>query len=90
MIALAWANSLPEGKLKDRALTTVIVSIADSDPREAAKMINALPASSQDDAAGSLAARWAAEYRYTTQVMRGAQAKDAFPEFLARKGISAS
>ena len=30
-----------------------------------------------------------AEHRYTTQVMRGAQAKDAFPEFLARKGISA-
>ena len=37
----------------------------------------------------SLEARWAAEHRYTTQVMRGAQAKDAFPEFLARKGIQA-
>jgi len=36
----------------------------------------------------SLEARWAAEHHYTTKVMRGAQAKDAFPEFLARKGIS--
>ena len=39
---------------------------------------------------GKPGARWAAEHRYTTQVMRGAKAKDAFPEFLARKGISAS
>ena len=57
--ALAWARTLPDGKLKDRALSTVIVSMADHDPREAAKMIRSLPASSQDDAAGSLAARWA-------------------------------
>jgi enoyl-CoA hydratase len=35
-------------------------------------------------------ARWQAEYEYTTKVMRGAKAKDAFPEFLARKGISAA
>ncbi len=35
-------------------------------------------------------AQWAAEYEYTTKVMRGAKAKDAFPEFLARKGISAA
>src|SRR5271165_2795602 len=34
-------------------------------------------------------AQWAAEYEYTTKVMRGAKAKDAFPEFLARKGIAA-
>jgi enoyl-CoA hydratase/carnithine racemase len=33
-------------------------------------------------------AQWQAEYDYTTQVMRGAKARDAFPEFLARKGIS--
>lgn len=30
--------------------------------------------------------QWAAEQRYTTQVMRGAKAEDAFPEFIARKG----
>ena len=57
--ALAWARTLPDGKLKDRALSTVVVAMADNDPREAAKMINSLPVSSQDDAAGSLAARWA-------------------------------
>jgi enoyl-CoA hydratase len=35
-------------------------------------------------------AQWAAEHEYTTKVMRGAKARDAFPEFLARKGISAA
>ena len=34
--------------------------------------------------------QWAAEVEYTTQVMRGAKARDAFPEFLARKGIAAT
>ncbi len=57
--ALAWANTLPDGKLKDRALSTVIVSMADSDPRGAAKMLPTLSASARDDAAGNLAARWA-------------------------------
>ena len=40
--------------------------------------------------AESLVERWSAEHHYTTEVMRNARAKDAFPEFLARKGISAS
>ncbi len=35
-----------------------------------------------------LEAQWAAEKDYTTHVMRGAKAKDAFPEFIARKGRS--
>jgi enoyl-CoA hydratase len=30
--------------------------------------------------------QWAAEKNYTTHVMRGAKAEDAFPEFIARKG----
>jgi enoyl-CoA hydratase/carnithine racemase len=30
-----------------------------------------------------------AEFDYTTNVLRGAKAKDAFPEFIARKGIAA-
>jgi enoyl-CoA hydratase/carnithine racemase len=34
--------------------------------------------------------QWRAEYEYTTKVMRGAKARDAFPEFLTRKGISAA
>ena len=30
------------------------------------------------------------EHQYTTDVLRGAKAKDAFPEFMARKGLTAS
>ncbi len=35
-----------------------------------------------------LEAQFAAETKYTTNVMRGAKAKDAFPEFIARKGLA--
>jgi enoyl-CoA hydratase/carnithine racemase len=35
---------------------------------------------------GDLEAQWAAEKDYTTHVMRGAKAEDAFPDFIARKG----
>ena len=34
----------------------------------------------------SLEAQWAAEKDYTTHIMRGARAEDAFPDFIARKG----
>jgi enoyl-CoA hydratase/carnithine racemase len=34
-----------------------------------------------------LEAQWDEERRYTTQVMRNAKAREAFPEFIARKGI---
>jgi len=34
----------------------------------------------------SLEEQWANERAYTTQVVRGARADDAFPEFIARKG----
>ncbi|WP_428535827.1 enoyl-CoA hydratase/isomerase family protein [Rhodopila sp.] len=33
-----------------------------------------------------LEAQWAAEKAYTTNVMRGAKAEDAFPDFIARRG----
>jgi hypothetical protein len=33
-----------------------------------------------------LEAQWAAEKSYTTHVLRGAKAEDAFPDFIARKG----
>jgi enoyl-CoA hydratase/carnithine racemase len=33
-----------------------------------------------------LEAQWTAEKDYTTHVMRGAKAEDAFPDFIARKG----
>ena len=32
--------------------------------------------------------QFATEHDYTTRVMRGAKAKDAFPEFIARKGLA--
>ena len=34
-------------------------------------------------------AQWQAEYDHSVHVMRGAKAKDAFPEFMARKGMKA-
>jgi hypothetical protein len=30
--------------------------------------------------------QWASERDYTTNVLRGAKAEEAFPEFIARKG----
>ena len=33
--------------------------------------------------------QYATEHEYTTRVLRGAKAKDAFPEFMARKGLKA-
>jgi enoyl-CoA hydratase len=38
--------------------------------------------------AQDLEAQWDAERRYTTEVMRNAKAREAFPEFIARKGIT--
>jgi enoyl-CoA hydratase/carnithine racemase len=35
----------------------------------------------------SVEEQWEEERRYTTEVMRNAKAKEAFPEFIARKGI---
>ena len=34
----------------------------------------------------TLEEQWTNERDYTTNVMRGAKAEDAFPEFIARKG----
>ena len=36
----------------------------------------------------NLESQWVAEKEYTTHVMRGAKAEDAFPDFIARKGRS--
>jgi hypothetical protein len=35
---------------------------------------------------GTLEEQWAHERDFTTNVLRGAKAEDAFPEFIARKG----
>ena len=70
-----------------RAKTMEIAKMIASNQGGAVKGVKALLLEQQGE---NLAERWAAEHRYTTQVMRGARAKDAFPEFLARKGISTS
>ena len=36
----------------------------------------------------NLEEQFAAEHEYTTHVLRGAKAKDAFPDFIARKGLA--
>jgi len=76
---------VPKSQL--RAKTMEVAKMIANNHRGAVKGVKALLLEQQGK---DLAASWAAEHRYTTQVMRGAQAKDAFPEFLARKGISAS
>ena len=70
-----------------RAKTMEIAKLIASNHRGAVKGVKSLLLEQQ---AESLAERWSAEHRYATEVMRNAQAKDAFPEFMARKGISAS
>jgi hypothetical protein len=37
-----------------------------------------------------LEAQWDEERRFTTEVVRNAKAREAFPEFIARKGIEVS
>ena len=38
--------------------------------------------------AQDLEAQFNAEHEYTTNVLRGAKARDAFPEFIKRKGLT--
>jgi len=76
---------VPKGQL--RAKTMEIAKMIANNHRGAVRAVKVLLLEQQ---AKSLDARWSAEHRYTTQVMRNARAKDAFPEFLARKGISAT
>lgn len=70
-----------------RAKTMEIARMIAGNHRDAVKGVKALLLEQQ---AENLEGRWSAEFRYTTDVMRNARAKDAFPEFLARKGISAN
>ena len=69
-----------------RAKTMELGKMIAGNHRGAVKGVKALLLQQQGE---GLEARWEAEHHYTTHVMRGAQAKDAFPEFLARKGIAA-
>src|SRR6516165_3092367 len=74
---------VPKSEL--RMKTMEIARMIAGNHRGAVKGVKALLLEQQ---AEDLATRWAAEHRYTTEVMHGARAKEAFPEFLARKGIA--
>ncbi|MEZ5854064.1 MAG: enoyl-CoA hydratase/isomerase family protein [Hyphomicrobiaceae bacterium] len=75
---------VPRSELRSK--TMELAKMIAGNHRGAVQGVKALLLEQQGEA---LEARWAAENRYTTDVMRNAQAKDAFPEFMARKGISA-
>jgi enoyl-CoA hydratase/carnithine racemase len=72
-------------KSEVRTKTMEVAKMIAGNHRGAVKGVKALLLEQQ---AQDLATRWAAEHRYTTEVMHGARAKDAFPEFLIRKGIA--
>ena len=73
---------VPKSELRTK--TMEIARMIAGNHRGAVKGVKALLLEQQGQ---DLAMRWAAEHRYTKEVMQGARAKDAFPEFLARKGI---
>ncbi len=74
---------VPRAELRSK--TMEIARMIAGNHRGAVAGVKALLLEQQGEA---LETRWAAEHRYTTAVMRNAQAKDAFPEFMARKGLS--
>jgi enoyl-CoA hydratase/carnithine racemase len=66
-----------------RAKTLWLATMIAKNRREAVIGIKALML---EDMGATLEEQWANERAYTTNVMRGAKAEDAFPEFIARKG----
>ncbi len=68
-----------------RAKTMWLATMIAKNRREAVMGIKALML---QDMGATLEEQWANERAYTTSVMRGAKAEDAFPEFIARKGRS--
>ena len=68
-----------------RAKTLWLATLIAKNRREAVMGIKALMLR---DMGCTLEEQWANERAYTTEVMRGAKAEDAFPEFIARKGRS--
>jgi enoyl-CoA hydratase/carnithine racemase len=68
-----------------RAKTMWLATMIAKNRREAVMGIKALLL---QDKGATLEEQWANERAYTTNVMRGAKAEDAFPEFIARKGRS--
>ena len=56
--ALAWANTLTQGK--SGALAAVLGEVAKSDPQEAARMLDQIPADERGEAYASIASRYGA------------------------------
>jgi enoyl-CoA hydratase len=75
---------VPRAKL--RAKTMEIAKMIAGNHRGAVMGVKALLLKQKGE---SQEAQWKAEYDYSMNVMRGAKARDAFPDFLKRKGIAA-
>lgn len=68
-----------------RAKTMEIATMIAANHRGAVMGIKALMLQQMNQ---ELATQFDAEFAYTTHVLRGAKAKDAFPDFIARKGLT--
>jgi enoyl-CoA hydratase len=73
---------VPQGEL--RAKTMELAKTIAGNNRAAVIGIKALLLKQMTQ---SVEEQWDEERRYTTEIMRNAKAKEAFPEFIARKGI---
>ena len=76
---------VPRAQLRDKTMT--IAKMIASNHRGAVMGIKALLLKQMNQ---NLEEQFEAEKEYTTSVLRGAKAKDAFPEFIARKGLAAT
>ena len=76
---------VPRAQLREKTMT--IAKMIAANHRGAVMGIKALLLKQMNQ---NLEEQFNAEREYTTNVLRGAKAKDAFPEFIARKGLSAS
>ena len=76
---------VPRAQLRDKTMT--LAKMIAANHRGAVMGIKALLLKQMNE---NLEEQFESEYEYTHKVLRGAKAKDAFPEFIARKGLAAS
>lgn len=72
---------VPSDRLQEKTM-----EIAGTIARNDARSVQGIKALLLRDMGCDLEAQWANEQDYTRNVVRGTQAKDAFPDFIARKG----
>ncbi len=75
---------VPRAKLREK--TMEIAKMISANHRGAVMGVKALMLKQM---AMNMEQQFESEHEYTTHVLRGAKAKDAFPEFMARKGLKA-